>query len=474
MRVRKQKDVQKENDFYIQLLQQALPAEQQAAEKQKALAVKPQEEVISNGVAPKNKSSNSGKTDNTSSSDSKDTNTSHSSNKNELKASNNSSTHIEDYSYIEQSVTLKQNSVNDYEEENFVNNTQQSVKSSKSNGVAPSRGASNKQYGHKDNLASKKGKTNNSTGKENSAPTYNNNKDEVISRLEADIKRLKSDLQSSRNSEQELRQQISSLAIGEKSQNKELYQLRQDNESLQTKLHNLVTSRQQDKQTLASLEKKLQEERKARSTAEQQLASERKAKKAEEAAAARAVAMATATRVECTDSCKTHRRELENEVKQIRRELKVREDQIRQLERETQTLRQYQDTQNETEVLMSALHAMQEKNTHLENSLSDETRVKLELFSAMGEAKRQIEILQGLLDQKDQQVAELKSKVAEVMALMPTTATFTSSANTSPHFSGSFTSSPLLPPPGVMVKNDVLVKSSLNPHASDYTPKVTQ
>jgi len=57
----------------------------------------------------------------------------------------------------------------------------------------------------------------------------------MVSRLEADIKRLKSDLQSSRNSEQELRQQISSLAIGEKSQNKELYQLRQDNESLQTK-----------------------------------------------------------------------------------------------------------------------------------------------------------------------------------------------------------------------------------------------
>ncbi len=32
---RKQKDVQKENDFYVHLLQQALPAEQQSAEKQK-------------------------------------------------------------------------------------------------------------------------------------------------------------------------------------------------------------------------------------------------------------------------------------------------------------------------------------------------------------------------------------------------------------------------------------------------------
>lgn len=52
-----------------------------------------------------------------------------------------------------------------------------------------------------------------------------------------------------------------------------------------------------------------------------------------------------------------------------------------------------------TEVLMSALQAMQEKNNTLEKNMSDlsknlsaETRVKLDLFSALGEAKRQLEI----------------------------------------------------------------------------------
>ena len=44
---------------------------------------------------------------------------------------------------------------------------------------------------------------------------------------------------------------------------------------------------------------------------------------------------------------------------------------------------------------MSALAAMQDKTNHLENSLSAETRLKLDLFSALGEAKRQMEILQG-------------------------------------------------------------------------------
>ena len=86
------------------------------------------------------------------------------------------------------------------------------------------------------------------------------------------------------------------------------------------------------------------------------------------------------------------RREQENELKQAVRELKMREEQYRHIEREAQALRQYKESQNDTEVLMSALAAMQDKNSHLENSLSSETRVKLDLFSALGEAKRQIEI----------------------------------------------------------------------------------
>ena len=42
------------------------------------------------------------------------------------------------------------------------------------------------------------------------------------------------------------------------------------------------------------------------------------------------------SRVECTEVCKTRRRELDNEIKQTRRELKLREDQLRQLDREAE------------------------------------------------------------------------------------------------------------------------------------------
>lgn len=44
------------------------------------------------------------------------------------------------------------------------------------------------------------------------------------------------------------------------------------------------------------------------------------------------------------------------------------------------------------DLLMSAMTSMQEKTSTLEKQLSAETRVKLDLFSALGEAKRELEL----------------------------------------------------------------------------------
>lgn len=56
-----------------------------------------------------------------------------------------------------------------------------------------------------------------------------------ISRLEADIKRLKIDLQSSRQTEQDLRSQVTTHQLAEKSIRCELAQCQKDNEELQAK-----------------------------------------------------------------------------------------------------------------------------------------------------------------------------------------------------------------------------------------------
>ncbi|XP_041350634.1 macoilin-1-like [Gigantopelta aegis] len=443
MRLRRQKVVQKENDFYMQLLHQALPAEVQYADKQKALPSKPEEEGISNGVAGKKL----GKSD-----DDKD---------GKKSKSTTDINEDDELEFIEKTLPKKTN-VNQFDESGDSFASEQQTKTFKTNSVpaAKSPSSGNKINSSKEN-STKKAKN---YTKEAPPATFSNNKDETISRLETDIKKLKADLQSSRNCEQELRSQINSLNIADKSMRSELYQLQQDNENLQNKLHNLVTSRQQDKQNIAMLEKKFLEERKLRTSIETQLAAERKAKKAEEAAAARAVAMATATRLECSESCKMRRKDSENDMKQLRRDLKMREDQFRMLEREVQALRQYKDAQKESEVLMAALGAMQDKNTELENSLTAETHFKQDLFSALGEERRQIKILQTNIQERDNEIKELKSKIAEVMALIPSTNSYqslNSDRTSSPLFSSKF------------CKDDVTMNSDLNPNATDYTPKTS-
>nr|KAG5705036.1 hypothetical protein BaRGS_018766 [Batillaria attramentaria] len=105
---------------------------------------------------------------------------------------------------------------------------------------------------------------------------------------------------------------------------------------------------------------------------------------------------------------------------------------------------------------------MQDKNMELENSLSAETRFKQDLFSALGEERRVIKVLQNTIREKDLEVTELKSKIAEVMALIPSTNSYQS-------LSSDRTSSPLFS--SKFCTEDLAVSSDLNPNASDYTPK---
>lgn len=499
MRLRKQKEVAKENDFYLQLLQQALPPEPPSitsSSSDKSLCKMGEESPpASNGFLGSRKaryaeadvkSHSSAPTDKhefecqqaadtegstappprrTSSVNDFDASTDEVRDKTAFKVngvcSNGGS------GVLSTSVTTRSSKWNQHQQQ--ANCTKEAV-STASGGSTSRRATKNNCTTTNNNLS------NSSLTAMPLAVVGHHPRDEHYQRLEADVKRLKTDLQASRQTEQELRSQLHSLSAGERSVKNELLQLQQDNESLQNKLHNLVTARQQDKSNVNLLEKRLQEERKLRGVLETQLSQERKAKKAEEAAAARAaVAMATA-RSECTESCKARRRDLENDVRQLRRDLKVREDQLRAMEREAQSLRQYKDSIGDTEILMSALSAMQDKNAHLENSLSAETRLKMDLFSALGEAKRQQEICQAMLNHKEKEVEDLKTKIAEVMAVMPATSTYPA-APAPVSLDSELVSSLLYSPkfitsPGPATEEKKIPKSNLDPNASVYTPKM--
>lgn len=91
------------------------------------------------------------------------------------------------------------------------------------------------------------------------------------------------------------------------------------------RLHGLVTARQLDKQTMSSLEKRIAEERKQRTACEASLVSERRARRAAEEARI-PPPPPPLVRQECTDTCKSRRTQMEQDLKNLRRELKTKED----------------------------------------------------------------------------------------------------------------------------------------------------
>lgn len=182
----------------------------------------------------------------------------------------------------------------------------------------------------------------------------------------------------------------------------------------------MSATRQQDRNSIATLERKLKSERDARQLAENQLREERKKAKADESTYRQQRDNAAVH-----ESCTARRLELEDEMEQLCEKVNEKEDRIKQLEEEVEELntkRKERDSnllKKETEVLMTTLAAIQGKNTHLENSLSSETRLKLDLFSALGETRRRLELSQVQLISKDHEIVSLKAKIAEVMAVMP-------------------------------------------------------
>uniref|UniRef100_A0A3Q3L374 Si:dkey-12h9.6 n=1 Tax=Mastacembelus armatus TaxID=205130 RepID=A0A3Q3L374_9TELE len=239
----------------------------------------------------------------------------------------------------------------------------------------------------------------------------------LSSRLEQELRRLKGELQASRQNEQELRSHICNLTNSERSLRPEISLLRQSNMLLQSKILCLTKAKQRDKQTSGMLEKKTRAETDARLTVEKQLA-ELHAQKLEEVAS---TARSLPNRQEHCETQMLRKRvkDLETEYKQLQLEYQVKESRVVDLESDVEALGKYRCVEKETDMLLSTLSAMQEKAQHLEYNLSAETRIKLDLFSALGDARRQLEIAQGLLMKQDREISEMKQKIAEVMAVSP-------------------------------------------------------
>ncbi|CDW51886.1 macoilin 1 [Trichuris trichiura] len=256
--------------------------------------------------------------------------------------------------------------------------------------------------------------------------------------LEIEMDKLRADLRACKSKEYELRLQVQQLLATEKSTKGELSNFKFLHDQLQNRVQSLMRSKAQDKSNMQAMEKQVAEANKAREKAERQLQQERRAsKRREDAVRQQAIASALSSRchddepsyifslskfcrLEC-EYCK-RRRELEKEMKQLRKELITRDEHIREMDEQLESLRSYKES-NDFEALAGVVAAMESKNNHLEESLSSETRIKLDLFSALGDARRQHEITQGtlctgLLQAKEEEVERLSRRVKELSTLV--------------------------------------------------------
>lgn len=238
-----------------------------------------------------------------------------------------------------------------------------------------------------------------------------------ILKLEQEMRRIKGELQSSRQSEQELRSHICNLTNSEHSLRPEVSLLRHANELLQNKIQCLTKSRQKDKQSGSLLEKKIRMETEARLSVEKQL-TEVRAHKFDEASILLRNASHRQEHSE-TQMLRKKAKDLDAEYKQLQLEYQEKENRMIALDNEVENLQRNRCTEQEADAMLSALSSLQDKAQHLEYNLSAETRLKLDLFSALGDARRQLEIAQVKIVKQDHEVREMKQKLAEAMAVAP-------------------------------------------------------
>ncbi|XP_034480180.1 macoilin isoform X2 [Drosophila innubila] len=253
---------------------------------------------------------------------------------------------------------------------------------------------------------------------------------ETCLKLEADVKKYRAEISHMKQIENELRQKLDVNLTSKSS----LQAKQKECDELEKRLQELNNARHADMLQLQHVERRLSEERRQRQSFEAQFANEKKARK---------VAEEKAARPECSAQCKQRRQQIDEELKRVRNDLKQTEDakQLavdhgRKFEQEYRMLevkvRNHESTQADADMLMNALATLQEKNATLEKNLSAETRVKLDLFSALGVAKRKLEISDSHRRSKEDEVIDLKAKIAQLLAVMPDTLCL----NTGPHGPG--------------------------------------
>lgn len=431
-RLRKQRDIRKINENYIQLINQALPIEiQQEFEK----------EQRSN---TRDKGSFTESLDEYSNTNLSDNNNLNSCTTITKKPQDLLTTNSSFVQTIKQQTKLSNGNddeLNKQQKKTMIktSNTQQTRRQQKKQETRPVSRDSSLSY-------------NNGFANENHS---DNDKNLQISKLESDIQRLNQTIEKQKYSELQLRAQVNDS----KNVRKEFEDLRAENSTLQTKYEAVNTQRNRDKQRLSDLEKALNEEKQNRQKFETQIKTEKTlTKKLQDDLTKLSL---TPPRSECTEQCLKRKRDQENEIRELRKILNDKDERIKLLDSEIKTLLKYRESQTDAEVLYQHIAQLQERNAHLQDSLSAETRIKLDLFSALGEVKRQLEIANSAIREKERELIVALQTQHQV-----TNCLFNGHSSPTHHLTDTNNNSTPSPTPSTVFYSPS--PSSLDPNAQDF------
>lgn len=175
--------------------------------------------------------------------------------------------------------------------------------------------------------------------------------------------------------------------------------------SLSLRLLKLSTGKQQDQAAIASLEQRLKQDADIRQRVEAEL--------------------------------REHVNSLqhlwsEEEVRELKDRLSHRERELERAGRELQQRdRMCDDLRKELAIRRASVRALEEEKAQLKASLVDETRVKIELFTALSDLRRKKQSLMEECHRKNVEIDKLRQNLAEIMAIIPAPPTTT--ATYSPH-----------------------------------------
>ena len=159
----------------------------------------------------------------------------------------------------------------------------------------------------------------------------------------------------------------------------------------------MYSSKVQDQEVISNLEKLLREENDIRSRAEAELR-------------------------EYSNSSWA-----EDEVRDIKEKLAAKENALVKVRGDMESFQSHlqekgrivDNLKRELNACHTTMRSMEEERKQLKASLTDETRVKIELFTALSDARRKHQSLSEELQRKSLEVDRLRQHLAEMMALIP-------------------------------------------------------